>query len=222
MNFSKPFTFIFEDPQWIKKILIIAAISLIPVIGWIFLLGWSLTVTRRIIRLETIALPELEFGDQITLGLKGWIVCLLYAIPVLVFTLPFWIVSIMPTAYDPQGGPSILALIVAFCVPLLISIYLLMVNLFLPAALSNLAARGTVSAGVNLRQLVGLIKAAPGAYLVDLAGVLIAGLIAPLGIVLCGVGLLVTSAYAAAVIAHFYAQAYREACQNLAYRPELF
>ena len=39
MEFSKAFTFVFSDQSWIKKILILGLVSLIPIIGWMGYIG---------------------------------------------------------------------------------------------------------------------------------------------------------------------------------------
>ncbi len=220
MDFGKPFTFLFDDPGWIQKISLAALISLIPIFGWIFLMGWFLDSTRRIIRQEAPTLPAIAFTTQMKLGIKGWIVLLAYFIPVLVLLLPVWIAT-ATSSKDIASAADPVALLVVLCMTLVILLYALLINLVIPAALSNLAARETVSAGVNPREIYRLIRAAPGAYLVDLAGVFIAGLIAPLGLFVLGIGVIFTGAYAVAVTAHFYGQAYREAIQNLKVSPIL-
>ena len=60
-----------------------------------------------------------------------------------------------------------------------------------------------------------LIRAAPGAYLIVLLGGMAAGFIAPLGSIACGVGALLTSAYALLINAHLLGQAYRSAVETM-------
>ena len=50
MDFGKAFTYVFEDEEWIKKILIGALLSLIPFVGWWFVGGWGLEITKNVIR----------------------------------------------------------------------------------------------------------------------------------------------------------------------------
>jgi hypothetical protein len=56
-----------------------------------------------------------------------------------------------------------------------------------------------------------MVKAAPVAFLIAIAGSFVAGLIAPVGGVVFGIGAIFTGAYAMAIIGHFYGQAYNEA-----------
>jgi hypothetical protein len=48
MNFGKAFTFVFDDPEWLRKVAINALIGLIPIVGQLYLLGWGLEVARRV------------------------------------------------------------------------------------------------------------------------------------------------------------------------------
>ena len=49
MDFGSAFSFVFQDEDWIKKILLIAVISLIPIVGQIVALGFALEVMKRVI-----------------------------------------------------------------------------------------------------------------------------------------------------------------------------
>ena len=80
MNFGQAFTYVFEDPDWAKKLLIPALVSLIPIIGQLVVLGWMLEVTRRVIQQNPRPLPELDFGRQLGEGFKGFIIGLVYAL----------------------------------------------------------------------------------------------------------------------------------------------
>ena len=50
MEFSRAFSYVFEDSDWFKKIALAALVSLIPIIGQIFLIGWALEITSRVIK----------------------------------------------------------------------------------------------------------------------------------------------------------------------------
>lgn len=68
MNLGQAFSFPFQDPDWLKKIGLMALISLIPIVGPIIVLGWGLDITRRVITRSPIILPEIDMGNQITDG----------------------------------------------------------------------------------------------------------------------------------------------------------
>ena len=51
LDFAKPFTFVFEDPRWLNKILIGGLFYLAGflVIGWFFILGYVARLTRNVV-----------------------------------------------------------------------------------------------------------------------------------------------------------------------------
>jgi hypothetical protein len=48
MEFGRAFSYAFEDSEWIKKVGIAALVFLIPLLGLIILMGWSLEIIRRV------------------------------------------------------------------------------------------------------------------------------------------------------------------------------
>ena len=83
MDFAKAFSYQFQDPKWVEKILITALISLIPLFGGFYLLGWTLADIRRMMKGEPYPMPETDFGGHFILGLKWAAVQLVYAVPAL-------------------------------------------------------------------------------------------------------------------------------------------
>ena len=215
MDFGKAFTFPFDDTDWARKLIIPALISLIPILGQIFLIGWMLDIARRVIRRDPVPLPDLNFGEQLAEGFRGFVISLVYAIPVFILIAPIVISSIAVT--DPgvnQDAAATVVSVISLCCSGLMLLYSLVLWVVLPAAYTNAAVKESLGAGLNFREVFGLIKAAPGPYLLALVGTLIGGVIAPLGSILCLVGVVLTYAYAMAVTGHLYGQAYRTATEN--------
>ena len=110
MDFAKSFSFVFNDPDWIKKVLLIALVSLIPVVGMLVLYGWALQIAKKVIRKdsEPLLLPELDFGAQLSLGFKYFVLNLVYMIPVFLIMIPLMIVTAggdaagMDSTHSPQ------------------------------------------------------------------------------------------------------------------------
>jgi hypothetical protein len=215
MNFGQAFTFVFEDPDWVKKVLIPALISIIPIIGQIFLVGWSIDVTRRVIQGNPRPLPDLDFGRQFVDGLKVTVIGLVYSIPIILFIIPIIIVSATVGNQNLDSntvGP--LVSIVSICCGGLIFIYSILLAFVLPAAFGNFAATDRLGAAFNFNEVMGLLRAAPGAYLLVLLGLFVSGLIGGLGSIICAIGVVVTLAYSQAVNGHLYGQGYNEATRN--------
>jgi hypothetical protein len=218
MNFGQAFSFVFEDPDWAKKVLIPALISLIPLVGQIFLVGWALDITRRVIQQNPRPLPDLDFGRQLVDGLKAFVVGLVYSIPIIIFTIPISIVSAVAGNQNMDSNTAGgIVTVVSLCCGGLIFLYSIAMMFVLPAALGNVAATDRLSAAFNFSEIMSLVRAAPGAYLLVLVGVIVSGFIAGLGSIACGIGVIVTLAYSQAVNGHLYGQGYNEATRNRGY-----
>jgi hypothetical protein len=218
MDFGKAFSFPFQDPDWAKKILIPALVLLIPILGQIVVLGWALDITRRVIRQDPQPLPELDFGKNLSDGFKGFVISLVYAIPAIIFSLPPAIISAVAGSGDSNMeniGP-LMGIVMVCCYGLLF-IYGLALNVVLPAALGHFIATENLGAAFRFSEVFGLVRAAPGAYLMVLLGIILAGIIGGLGSIVCFIGVIATYAFAFAVEGHLYGQAYNEATSNRGY-----
>lgn len=216
MDFAKSFSYIFEDPDWVKKVALVAVVSLIPLVGWLVLVGFMLDVTRRVINRDPRPLPELNFGEQLGLGLKYLGASLGYAVPILILQLPIIIGSSVLTDGSDASTNIILALSV--CCGGLVFIYSILLGLVLPAAIGNMAAQNKVGAAYKFSEVIALVRANPGAYLMALVGTLLASFVAGLGTIACFIGVFFTMALAMAVQGHLIGQAYLAATHNQAYR----
>lgn len=210
MKFADAFTFVFQDPDWFKKIIIPGLIGLlIPIVGQIFLLGWALKVTLNVIRNNPSPLPEMDFGADLSRGFKGWVVGLVYSIPMLIFYLPIFILSIVAG----ESGEESLAIVVAIagiCFGLLMLLYGIVMGLMLPAAYAKVAVEDSIGAGLAFGEIFKMVKNNLVTYLLILVGTLAASFIASLGSIACGIGLLVTVPYSFAIMGHLYGQGYLE------------
>jgi Protein of unknown function (DUF4013) len=214
MDFSLAFSFPFKDPDWVKKILIVGLITLIPIIGEIFLLGWAVEITRRVIQNEPTLLPDIDFGTHLSKGFQVFIIELVFAIPLFILSLPSNLIPIIEQNMQNSNSASTIGAIIGLCCGGLSLIYGLLMGFVLPAAVGNFAARGTIGAGFSYSEVSSLIRTAPVAYLIVLLAGIITGIISSLGLIACIIGVLFTSTYALSVMGHFYGQAYREGISN--------
>lgn len=212
MDFGRPFTFAFEDPDWLKKIALAALVSLIPIVGQIFLFGWGLEITRRVIRNDISLLPDLDFGQNLGTGFKAMVVALVYSLPMILFYIPIIGGSSLAATSD-MNEDTMAALIIAIscCCGGLILLYGILIAFMMPAAYGRLVETGQIGAALKFGEVFALVKANPIAFLIAIAGTIIASFIAPLGGIAFGIGAIFTGAYAMAIIGHFYGQAYKEA-----------
>jgi hypothetical protein len=212
MNFGRPFSFPFEDPDWLKKIALAGLITLIPILGQFFLIGWMLEVTRRVIKNDPTPLPDLDFGQNLGNGFKAWVVGLVYSLPMFIFVVPIIAVSaIAPASGMDEETMATLMIAVSCCCGGLMFLYGILMGFMLPAAYGKFLEAGQLGAAFKFGEVFAMVKAAPVAFLIAIAGSFVAGLIAPVGGVVFGIGAIFTGAYAMAIIGHFYGQAYNEA-----------
>lgn len=219
MNFGLAFSYMFEDTDWLKKVGIAAAVMLIPVIGPIILGGWGLEITRRVIFNDPQPLPGWDnFGSYVSKGFQAFVVGLAYMLPFILFIICGQVLMIVPAMAidDPDiaGGLTMAVMSCSYCLAILLG---LAGGLLLPAAIGNLAATGELGAAFRFNEVFGLLRAAIGPYILSVLLVgLVATLLSPVGSVLCGIGVLITTAYISAVSSHLYGQAYKIARATMA------
>jgi hypothetical protein len=208
MDFGLSFSFPFQDEEWVKKVVLTAVISLIPLIGQIALIGWLVELTRRVIRGDAEPLPDwADFGGILMLGLKIFAIGFVYALPLMFIVIPMGIVDAL---VDSESAAALYS-IVTMCFSCFALIYGLALAFFFPAAVGELAATDDFGAAINPTNIFAHVRAAPNAYLLAFVGTIVAGFLAGFGIILCFVGIIFTTVYAYAVQGHLYGQAYLEA-----------
>ena len=208
MDIGLAFSFPFQDKDWVKKLILASVILLIPVLGIIVVLGWTLAITRNVIQGEAEPLADWsDFAGFLTLGFKGFLVSLVYALPIIVISIPF---GIFAGLVDDQSAEALIAF-VSICFSCFSILYGVILAFIYPAAMGELAANDDLGAALNPARIFGLIRKAPNVYILTFLATIGAGFLSGLGVLLCFVGVLFTSAYAYAVYGHLFGQAYLEA-----------
>ncbi len=211
MKFGDAFTYVFQDPDWFKKIIIPGLIGvLLPIIGQMVLLGWGLKVTLNVIRNNPNPLPDMDFGGDLGRGFKAWVVSLVYGIPMFIFYLPIMILSIIASESGEQSMAVVTA-IVGACFGLLMLLYGIVMGLLLPAAYARVAVEDTIGAGLAFKEVFNMVKKNLVTYLLILVGTIAASFISSLGSIACVIGIFLTVPYGTAIMGHLYGQGYLEA-----------
>jgi len=198
VDFGRSFTFVTEDPEWVKKILIggAFAVACLLLVGVPFVLGYFSRTLRNVVAGEPRPMPEWDdLGGLFNEGLRLTAVYLLYTLGIVavlaafgcVLTLPLTLLSgsgARPSeALGLLGGLGIVAL---YGVLMLVSLAL---AVYLPAAIARSALRGTVADGFAWREVLGFMRANLGNYLLTLVIYLLASFLSQFGMVLCCVGI---------------------------------
>ncbi len=214
MEFGRAFSYITEDQNWFKKILVAGLVTFIPILGSITVLGWMLEIVRRVIAGESEVLPGWEdFSGFLTKGFQAFVASLAYALPIILVSTCFQILVPFMAESGGDSGDVMAGIMLVFslCLSCFMLIYSIFVGISLPAALGNLAATGELGAAFRFNEVFGLVRAAVGPYLLVIVGGVLAGFIAMFGLVACFVGIIITYPFAMAVQGHLYGQAYNAA-----------
>jgi len=215
MDIGKAFTYVFEDEDWVKKVLIGGVVNIIPIVGLFFTAGYMLETIKNVMEGRPLPLPEWDdWGGKFMKGLMAAIIGLVYSLPVIVLTLCFTgVIVVTGQNEDTANAVVSIAMSCIQCVNLLYSIALMV---FLPAILAKYAETEELGAAFRFGEIFNLVKDNIGTYLLVLVISLLAGVITNLGVLACGVGVLFTMFYAMLVNAYAYGQAYRTVSAKVA------
>jgi hypothetical protein len=97
MDIGKALGYVFEDEEWVTKLLLGTVILLIPIFGWFVVMGYAIAVTRNCMAGESRPLPAWQdIGRFFMDGLMFWIVMMIYSIPLFIVLCPIALVWILP------------------------------------------------------------------------------------------------------------------------------
>ena len=219
MDYGKAITFVFEDEEWIVKVLIGGLVWLLTILfswtligalaGLALLLGYMVALLRNVRRGDERPLPAWdEWGDKLLDGFKLMVIFFVWTLPIIVVSLPFGI--IIGLAGDSDVGPVVS--ILALCLNCLIILYSIFVGLAAPAITIKYAERGEFSDGFKFGEIYAFTRDHILDVIVILIVLLFVNMVASfIGMLLCGVGLLFTGFYTILVQGHLYGQLGRDA-----------
>jgi hypothetical protein len=182
----------FEDKNWLPKILIGAAFVLLSffVIGIPFVLGYMMLVIKRSYENQEAQLPEWDnWGELFTKGLVAFIIALVAFVPGMLL----WLIS---------------------CTKVLSVFYFLFATFILPILFGKYAVTGDLNQVFNFNEIMELTRE----NIAGLAGVLMMSIIftiiSSLGIIALLIGFLFTVFYAKLGIGFLYGKIYQEAMKK--------
>lgn len=208
MDFGKAFTFMFEDPEWLRKLGIgtlvgLVGILLAPVlIGFIPLLilfGYTLDTLRNVMYGQEHPLPDWEdWGGFLKRGFRLVAAFFIWALPAILVSIPLGLGSAL--AEDGSGGMGAIAALLIICSSCLLILWGLFLALLTPAIYIRVTRTERFAAAFEFGKLWSFTRDNIGnviiaILLVWLAG-LIASLIAGLGVIALVIGVLVTFPFA--------------------------
>jgi hypothetical protein len=210
-DFAKPFTYVFDDPRWMQKVLIGGLFYLAGflIIGWFFVLGYMARVARNLISDQPTPLPEWDdLGGFFNDGARLIGVALIYVLPVVFVIAVLMIPSIAMTSIDNEAaqffGSSMAGCLWCLMVPLSLAMML-----FMPASLLFAAVEQRLGAGFDFARIWAFIRNNIGNYLLAVVVYLVARFLGGFGIFLLCVGVVFTAFWSMLITTHAFSQVYR-------------
>jgi hypothetical protein len=222
MDIGKAFAFVFEDKDWIVKILIAAAILLVGILfSWLLLIplilalallgGYGVEIMRRVMHGQSPLLPEWEnWGELMADGLKAIVIGIVYALPFIIISaclgIPIGLLG--ENGSNSAAAFSSLLSLGLSCFNILWGIA---ISILLPAAIAFWIADDELGSAFQFGKVFAFVRDHFTTYLITFLMSWVASIIGSLGVIVCGIGWFVTMPYSWLVTAHLYGQAYVEA-----------
>jgi len=212
-DFLRPFTYVFDDPRWVPKILLggVFALASIFIVGIFFIYGYLAKLVRNVINGVQYPLPEWDdLGDYFSEGIKLFVVGLIYAIPIMLVVC----IGVIPAAVLSANGNESETLhqlgpMAASCIWCLMFPISVAMALWLPAALLAVVVSGDFSAAFEFKNIWNYIRSNLGNYLLAFVVWLVARFAAGFGVLLLCIGVVFTIFWAICVAGYAFAQVYR-------------
>lgn len=215
-DFVRPLAFVFEDPEWVQKILLggVFVLASIVLIGVFFIYGYLARLVRNVIAGMQHPLPAWDdLGEYFFEGLRLFGVILIYAIPIIAFSMMFVVPMIIMDATNNETLRDMSGM-TATCMWCLIFPVSVALAFWLPGALLMAVVDRRMAAAFEFRRIASFIRANAGNYILAFLSRIVAGFIAQFGIMLFCIGIVFTGFWAMLVGAYAFAQTYRLSAQR--------
>jgi hypothetical protein len=194
------FTWPVRDPEWLSKVLIIALILLIPVVGAINAIGWMLASLDRLrAGEERLAAANLSHLGR---GVRLFVVDLIYELVLILVGALLYVPAVLIFVHEGSGTASAWLVSLAVLLSLLTFSVVTLGSLALNFAMPSIVLatdKGGISGGLSVGDVLRRARLSMVNTLIAGLMLIAAGFIGSLGTVACGIGVLFTTAYATAM-----------------------
>lgn len=209
MDFGKAFTFMFEDPDWLRKLGIGTAIGavgllfmpfLVGLIPFMILTGYTVDVLRNVMNGSERPLPEWQdWGGYLVRGLKVMGATLIWSLPMLLLLIPLGTGTVL---LDQSQGAEAIGMGIMVCASCLVLLWALFVTLITPAIYIRIAQTDDFGSAFNFSQMWQFVRDNLGNVIVAILLInVVAGTIAAVigfaGFLVLLVGAIITIPFAA-------------------------
>ncbi len=236
LDVGKAFTFMFEDPDWLRKLGIATAVALVGIlftwalIGFIpliIVMGYTLETTRNVMEGRPRPLPEWDdWGRYLARGAKLFLVLLIWALPIIIIAAPITGIGSALTNANSGAANAFGGLLVA-CGACLSVLYGLLILLLEPALYARLAETDQIGSGFDFARLWAITRDNLANVIIAILMIIVAGIIGSIiglaGIIALVIGVLVTFPFAFVweqlVQAHLFGQIGAHGATNVVTTP---
>lgn len=208
MDIGKAFSYLFEDENWLVKLLIGGVLLFIPIANFISL-GYAITALRNVAEGRERPLPEWDdWGGYFMKGLMLFLGGLIYSLPVIVLAGVIFFLTLLGAGAGVREEGALTGFVgfCVFCSQCLIGLYALALAIWFPAPMTFYAISGDFGSMFRFGELFNYISSNIGNYLIAFVLYLVASFIAGFGTILCVIGVVFTTFWACLVMAHLYGQ----------------
>jgi len=213
IDFGRPFAYIFEDKDWVSKLLIAGLYAiggLFCGIGIFALMGYQKRIAQAVGSGQDVPLPEIGFdriGEDIVEGLKIFAIYLVYLLPSIMIQM---CAGVANGILSGQGGDARDVGAIISIASMCLYLPLQLIGTFLaPAGIVRFADQNSLGAAFQLGAVFGFAKK----YVVNLLLVFVIGIasqfIASFSLILLCIGIFWGIAFASMVNAHAWGQLLR-------------
>jgi hypothetical protein len=210
-DFVKPFTFVFEDPNWLRKVLIGGLFYLLTflIVGLFFIAGYVARLVRNVARGEQYPLPEWDdLGEYFGEGLKLALVAIIYVLPIIVVLIALGVPAALMSGTDSEVARNFGGGLMGCAWCLMIPFSFLLAAI-LPVAYLRTVMTGRIGAAFEFGEIFDFIRSNFTNYLLAIVVHIVAQFASQLGIMLLCVGIIFTAFWSIVVSGHAFGQAYR-------------
>ena len=189
-----------RDPEWVTKVLIIALTLIIPIVGTINAIGWMLASLDRLrAGEERLAPANLK---HLRRGIRLFAVNLVYVLAFAIVVALLYVPAVLLFAHEGSGTANAalvsLALVLTLLTVSVAALGGLALNFATPSIVLATEAGG-IAGGLHFSDVLRRSRANLANTLIAGLMLVAAGFVGSLGTVACGIGVLVTTAYAFAM-----------------------
>lgn len=198
MDFGRAFTYVTEDADWLKKVLL-GGLWMLLVVTSPAAMGYFLEVIQQVAQRRETPLPEWsDFGNKWIKGFLFCIIAFIYSLPGTIIMLIGLVPVFMASLSGSERGTG-LAVGGMFLFMFLAGLWFLLVAIIFPAVSIQYALYGNFGAAFQFSQILSIITKNIGAYIMAIIAYLAACFLAFLPSIIPLIGSIIS------LFAYFYA-----------------